>query len=346
MITNIGRTEMAVLTNKSGGLLAYGSVVIVDTANAAAFNSTTTAGYVSGRVGVVIDPGGIANNAPGLVAFSGWVPRINLDASASIGDMIKSSTVAGQGTPHASPLASGDFAQVIGSGTTPQALLFGSPISIVSGAGVYFAPSGLTGATAASRYVGATAAGAPVSGTFSVGDFVISQTGTIYICTIAGSPGTWAAPSGGGGEEYILVQDQKASGTDGGTFTSGSWIQRNINTEVVDAGGYCTVASNQITLLAGTYRFRITCPGYRCGEHRNKLYNVTDAVDVALGTSSYTGNTMFVQTMTEVVGKMTIAGTKTFQVQHRCAVTANTNGLGVKSSMGTEVYTSAEFWRS
>lgn len=50
---------------------------------------------------------------------------------------------------------------------------------------------GLTGATAASRYVGATASGAPGSGTFAVGDFVIDQTGVVYVCTVAGTPGTW-----------------------------------------------------------------------------------------------------------------------------------------------------------
>lgn len=52
--------------------------------------------------------------------------------------------------------------------------------------------SGITGATAASRYVGAIASGtAPVSGTFVTGDFVIIQTGGIAICTAGGTPGTW-----------------------------------------------------------------------------------------------------------------------------------------------------------
>jgi len=51
--------------------------------------------------------------------------------------------------------------------------------------------TGLTGATTATRYVGGTANGAPVSGTFQVGDFVIDQTATIWVCTVAGSPGTW-----------------------------------------------------------------------------------------------------------------------------------------------------------
>ncbi|HEY3363964.1 MAG TPA: hypothetical protein VGK74_02775 [Symbiobacteriaceae bacterium] len=54
--------------------------------------------------------------------------------------------------------------------------------------------TGLTGATAASRYVGATVAGPPVSGTFAVGDFVIDQTAAIWVCSVAGTPGTWGQP--------------------------------------------------------------------------------------------------------------------------------------------------------
>jgi len=57
-------------------------------------------------------------------------------------------------------------------------------------------PLGLTGATAATRYVGATAAGAPASGTFAVGDFIIDQSGKVYVCTVDGTPGTWAAIGG------------------------------------------------------------------------------------------------------------------------------------------------------
>lgn len=58
-------------------------------------------------------------------------------------------------------------------------------------------PLALTGATAAARFVGGTVAGAPVAGTFAVGDMVVSQAGQILICTVAGSPGTWVAVAGG-----------------------------------------------------------------------------------------------------------------------------------------------------
>lgn len=55
-----------------------------------------------------------------------------------------------------------------------------------------FYPTGLTGATAATRYVGGTANGAPTSGTFKVGDFIVDQTATVWVCTTAGTPGTWS----------------------------------------------------------------------------------------------------------------------------------------------------------
>jgi hypothetical protein len=66
--------------------------------------------------------------------------------------------------------------------------------------------SGLTGATAASRYVGGTASGAPTSGTFAVGDFVIDQTAKIWICTVAGTPGTWVQLTGGGGLTTLTTE--------------------------------------------------------------------------------------------------------------------------------------------
>jgi hypothetical protein len=69
--------------------------------------------------------------------------------------------------------------------------------------------TGITGATAASRHVGATTGGPPNTGTFNVGDFVLDNSnGGWWICTTAGSPGSWDA---GGGNDYYSNQ-QLASG--------------------------------------------------------------------------------------------------------------------------------------
>ncbi|MCW3038472.1 MAG: hypothetical protein JWM31_377, partial [Solirubrobacterales bacterium] len=50
--------------------------------------------------------------------------------------------------------------------------------------------TGLTGSVTASRYVGANT-GAPTTGAHLVGDWIIDPTGKVWICTVAGTPGTW-----------------------------------------------------------------------------------------------------------------------------------------------------------
>ncbi len=124
--TALNRTTVALLTNKSGGNLAYGDTVIIDTANAKSFTTTTTSGYATTGVGVIIEPNGIASNAVGLVATAGWVPKVTLNAAATIGQFIKTHTVAGQATPH-STIAAGDFGYALQASATPEAILWGGP---------------------------------------------------------------------------------------------------------------------------------------------------------------------------------------------------------------------------
>lgn len=89
---------------------------------------------------------------------------------------------------------------IVTDGTTQNNL-----VDITQNGATAFKCIGLTGATAASRYVGATTGGAPGSGTFSVGDFVIDRTGgQVWICTSAGSPGTWSRVSAG-----VVLSSQK-----------------------------------------------------------------------------------------------------------------------------------------
>ncbi|HYF45704.1 MAG TPA: hypothetical protein VD926_05795, partial [Acidimicrobiales bacterium] len=78
-------------------------------------------------------------------------------------------------------------------------------------------PGGMTGATQLTRYVGATTSGSPSTGAFNVGDFVVARDGRIYVCTSAGTPGTWVDV----GAARSLVDGGSAS-------TSGS--------EVIDGG--------------------------------------------------------------------------------------------------------------
>ena len=61
------------------------------------------------------------------------------------------------------------------------------------------AVSGFTGATTPTRYVGGVSGATPTTGVFQTGDYVIDVTGAVWICTAAGTPGTWTSIGSGSG---------------------------------------------------------------------------------------------------------------------------------------------------
>lgn len=147
------------------------------------------------------------------------------------------------------------------------------------------------------------------------------------------------------GGDYIKLSDVKASSTAGGTFTSGAWRTRDLNTEDHDTGNHCSLAANQFTLPAGTYRIRAACPAYSVDQNRAKLYNITDAIDVILGTSVHSFATGFDDNVSVITGEFTIASSKIFELQHNCITTQAGNGFGVASGIGAELYTVIELWK-
>ncbi len=82
--------------------------------------------------------------------------------------------------------------------------------------------AGPTGAVAATRYAGGTASGAPVTGSFLKGDFIIDQAGKVWVCTTAGSPGTWADVGGGGGGVSSINKTGSTALTGAVTLTGGT----------------------------------------------------------------------------------------------------------------------------
>jgi hypothetical protein len=97
--------------------------------------------------------------------------------------------------------------------------------------------SGLTGATAAGRWVGTTVAGAPGAGTFLVGDFVNSHDGNFYQCTTAGSPGTWVTTGGSSSGDFFPVFNVLDFGAVGDGSTDDTAAIAATITAAVNAGG-------------------------------------------------------------------------------------------------------------
>lgn len=144
-----------------------------------------------------------------------------------------------------------------------------------------------------------------------------------------------------------ILRDEKTANTGGGTFTSGAWRTRDLNTEFYDSAGIVSLSSNQFTLEPGTYLIEARAPAYFCQRHKAKLRNVTDSSDAIIGSSAYADATSDgAETDSIVRGVVTITSAKTFELQHQCSATSSGNGFGVPTNVSvTEVYSEVRIWR-
>jgi hypothetical protein len=139
----------------------------------------------------------------------------------------------------------------------------------------------------------------------------------------------------------LLVVDEKASGVGGGTCTSGSFMTRTLNTVRFNNIGGASLASSQLTLPAGTYQIRASAPAYYTGRHQALLYDVTNAVNLVIGTGAISNNAAGGdQGLSFIEGSITLSGTTVLEIRHRCLTTSATTGFGVGAGFGVaEVYT-------
>lgn len=139
----------------------------------------------------------------------------------------------------------------------------------------------------------------------------------------------------------VILEDQRSSGTAGGTPSAAAWNTRTINTEVYDPKGLCTLSSNKFTFTVDGW---VDCAFivYASNAAKLRVYNVTSGAMHVLGDSMYNG----------VIGTTPICGCAfvTAGVEYRIDVyyqTATaTNGLGYPASQGTEIYGRIKFYRS
>ena len=159
-------------------------------------------------------------------------------------------------------------------------------------------------------------------------------------------------PSGGSGgtTKVAILSDVKSSGTAGGSFTSGSWVDRTLNTEV-DPESFVTFSSSNdyFALESGTYKINWSAPAHAVDSHQTKLVyanntSFTSSSEI-LGTSEACHDPILegsnlVQTRSFGETVITITETTYFKVQHRCTDTKSNIGFGSPSNFGVnEVYT-------
>lgn len=149
------------------------------------------------------------------------------------------------------------------------------------------------------------------------------------------------------GEGYIHLRDEKAAGTNGGAATLGSWETRDLTVESSDTNNNCSLAANQFTLDAGTYRINARAPGDDVSFHKARLYNITDASVEIVGSSANTSNSADSEhSDSDIRGRFTIASAKVFEIQHRVASNSGTgHGQAVNWDSLVEVYTEVELFK-
>lgn len=138
--------------------------------------------------------------------------------------------------------------------------------------------------------------------------------------------------------KVATLKDVKTSGTQGGTFTSGSYQTRTLNTED-DPFNIVSLTSNQFTLQAGTYFIEANAVSGVVDGNKTKIRNITDSTDAIIGSNQYQTSSAGVATNSFVYGFISISSAKTFELQHRCQTTKATDGFGAALSFGdSEVY--------
>jgi hypothetical protein len=142
-------------------------------------------------------------------------------------------------------------------------------------------------------------------------------------------------------QKPIRLSDEKAQNTNAGTFTSGAWRTRTLNTKQGDDDNIITLASNQFTIPAGDWYIRWRAPVNAVNRHQTLLYDITNSVGLAFGSSSFasgSGDFSF--------GEITLTDTNEMvcELQHRCQTTVSSTGFGVAGNFGTEIYAVVEIF--
>ncbi len=169
--------------------------------------------------------------------------------------------------------------------------------------------------------------------------------GTVIASGAKVVPGGLQGPAAS--QRYALVQHQLATGTNAGDFNSGADRTVPLNTEVVDTGSDISVAANQVTVVAGTYRCRWGVIGYQVNSFVSWLHNVTDNAVIQWGAAARSAAADGVTAWSLGEYRFTLAAQKVLELRARCETSNAGDGFGIASNLAgaTEVYAWLELER-
>lgn len=145
--------------------------------------------------------------------------------------------------------------------------------------------------------------------------------------------------------QAALFQDQKTSGTNGGSNAAGAWTTRTLNTTVSNSITGCTIASNVVTLPTGQY-YIVGRQVFGGVDKVKTRFRSTTGSTVLLGENILPINTASPLYFNAIVsGIITVSGaSETFDLQYYATTVVGAAGLGSAQSIASvnEVYASLE----
>lgn len=140
---------------------------------------------------------------------------------------------------------------------------------------------------------------------------------------------------------FAYLREDKPSGTGGGSVSTAAWNLRPLNTVVSDPDDIVSLASNQFTLEAGTYKVSAFAQALYSSHHRLRVRDTTNSVDLVVGTSHYAEGTA---DAARLFGVFTLADTAVCELQHYFLENIGANAMGSPASNAgiVEVYAEVE----
>jgi len=134
---------------------------------------------------------------------------------------------------------------------------------------------------------------------------------------------------------YAVIAKVRASDAGNfGSYTTGDWRTRDLDTEITDEDDIVSISSNQFTLQAGNYLIHFGCSMYHINKHAIRLRNVTDGSTAGVGNpnNGYTYSPLLFTTGT---CRVSIDSAKVFEVQGYPSITKADNGMGYDMDNGS-----------
>jgi hypothetical protein len=142
----------------------------------------------------------------------------------------------------------------------------------------------------------------------------------------------------------IYVREEQPAGTASTTATTSGWVVCVLNTTKNNEIAGASLASNLVTLPAGTYEFEGTtiAQGIALWQ-KARLFNATDSTTVDVGSSEITNEGTASRTSRSFVrGKFTIAAQKQFRIERYASYSSAGNVQGFNAAV-VEVYSEVIF---